>query len=132
MITYYVSRDSVIQAKLQKELDEALGPYDDATNPVVSFEQAKRLPYLEAVINETLRLHSTSGLGLPRVVPQGGMSILGKYFPEGTVLSVPTYSIHRNEHIWGDDVDRFRPERWFEKDDTVLQKAFNPFSYGPR
>ena len=77
----------MVQQKLQRELDEALGNDDD---PVSTFEQVKRLPYLEAVINESLRLHSTSGIGLPRIVPEGGLTVCGRFFPEGTVLSVPS------------------------------------------
>lgn len=118
-----------MQAKLQKELDEALAHEDD---PVASFEQVKRLPYLEAVINETLRIHSTSGIGLPREVPEGGLTVIGKTFPPGTVLSVPTYTIHRDKRVWGEDVEAFRPERWFEQDQAEIQKTFNPFSFGPR
>lgn len=118
-----------MQAKLQKELDEALAHEDD---PNASFEQVKRLPYLEAVINETLRIHSTSGIGLPREVPEGGLTVMGKTFPPGTVLSVPTYTIHRDKRVWGEDVEAFRPERWFEQDQAEIQKTFNPFSFGPR
>lgn len=110
-------------------MDEQLGHDDD---PVADSEQVKHLPYLEAVINEALRIHSTSAIGLPRLVPEGGLNVLGKYFPEGTVLSVPSYTIHRNKEVWGEDADAFRPERWFERDPAALQKAFNPFSYGPR
>ena len=99
---------------------------------MASSEIVKRLPYLEAVINEGLRLHSTAGVGLPRVTPEGGLNVLGKFFPEGTVLSVPSYTIHRNLEIWGNDVEVFRPERWFERDQAGIQKTFNPFSHGPR
>ena len=128
-ITYYLAQNPAIQSKLQAELDEALGHEDD---PIASAEIVKRLPYLEAVINESLRLHSTSAIGLPRVVPEGGLYVLGKFFPEGTVLSVPSYTIHRNPEIWGHEVETFRPERWFEQDQSGIQKTFNPFSYGPR
>ena len=119
----------MVQQKLQRELDEALGNDDD---PVSTFEQVKRLPYLEAVINESLRLHSTSGIGLPRIVPEGGLTVCGRFFPEGTVLSVPSYTIHRDIETWGEDADSFRPERWFECDEKAIQKTFNPFSFGPR
>ncbi len=115
--------------KLQKELDEQLGTEDEL---VTTGQQSKRLPYLDACINEALRLHSTSALGLPRVVPEGGFSVLDQFFPEGTVLSVPSYSIHRDKGIWGDDVEVYRPERWFERDQADIQKTFNPFSFGPR
>lgn len=60
------------------------------------------------------------------------MHVSGKFFPEGTVLSVPSYTIHRDPEIWGNDVEVFRPERWFEQDQAGIQKTFNPFSYGPR
>ncbi|KAI5116460.1 hypothetical protein M0805_005873 [Coniferiporia weirii] len=128
-ITYHIAHNPAVQAKLHKELDDALGTDDD---PVSSFEQVKRLPYLEAVINETLRIHSTSAIGLPRVVPEGGLTVLGKTFPEGTVLSVPSYTIHRDTGVWGADAEVFRPERWFELDQAEMQRAFNPFSFGPR
>lgn len=128
-ISYYIALHPRVQEKLQKELDEASGTEDDG---VFTYEQVKRLPYLEAVINEGLRVHSTSSLGLPRVAPEGGLTIKGVHFPQGTVLSVPTYTIHRNTQAWGEDADQFRPERWFERDHAAMQKAFNPFSYGPR
>lgn len=118
-----------MQKKLQKELDEALGNEDD---PVTTFEQVKRLTYLQAVIDEALRIHSTSGIGLPRVAPEGGLTIGEHYFPEGTILSVPTYTIHRDSEVWGNDPEAFRPERWFEQDQKAIQRTFNPFSFGPR
>lgn len=79
-----------------------------------------------------MRIHSTSALGLPRVVPEGGLTILGQYFPPGTVLSVPSYTIHRDTTVWGEDTETYRPERWFERDPASIQKTFNPFSTGPR
>lgn len=121
-----------MQRKLQAELDGALANDDDA---VTNYDAVKRLPYLQAVIDEALRIHSTSGIGLPRIVPEGGLTVCGEWFPEGTVLSVPTYTIHRDKEVWGEDVDAFRPERWFEggaEKDKERQKAFNPFSFGPR
>ena len=61
------------------------------------------------------------------------MKIHDHFFKQGTVLSVPSYTIHRDVEVWGGDASVFRPERWFERaDDTSMQKAFNPFSYGSR
>ena len=128
-IAYHLAQNPDIQSTLQAELDEALGHED---SPIAPWEIVKRLPYLEAVVNEALRLHSTSAMGLPRVVPEGGLYVSGKFFPEGTVLSVPSYTIHRDREIWGDDVEVFRPERWFERDQAEIQKMFDPFSTGPR
>ncbi|KIP11869.1 hypothetical protein PHLGIDRAFT_82811 [Phlebiopsis gigantea 11061_1 CR5-6] len=128
-IVYYLARYPEVQRKLQRELDEALAMEDET---VSTYEQVKRLPYLQACIDEALRIHATSGIGLPRLVPEGGLTVCGEFFPEGTVLSVPTYTIHRNTEVWGKDADTFRPERWFEQDKTAMQKTFNPFSFGPR
>lgn len=128
-ITYHLAHNPTVQRKLHRELDEALGHEDD---PVSTFDQVKKLPYLEAVINEALRIHSTSAMGLARLVPEGGLTVAGKTFPEGTVLSVPSYTIHRDREVWGEDIEEFRPERWFEGDQTAIQNTFNPFSFGPR
>ncbi|KAI2631766.1 cytochrome P450 [Xylaria nigripes] len=129
-LLYYVARTPGVLAKVQGELDAAI---PDHETKVPDFESIRNLPYLEAVINETLRIHSTSGIGLPRQIPSTsqGISLNGHYFPPGTVLSVPTYSIHHSREIWGDDADEYRPERW--ENLTLRQKnAFIPFSYGPR
>lgn len=128
-ILYYLAGSPATQSKLQKELDEQLGTEDET---VTTGQQVKRLPYLDACINEALRLHSTSSLGLPRIVPPGGLTIVDQFIPEGTVVSVPSYSIHRDKAIWGEDVEAFRPERWFERNQADIQKTFNPFSVGPR
>ena len=128
-ITYYLARHPDVQRKLQAELDEALGLEEG----VVSYESVKKLRYLDACIFEAQRVHSASGLGLPRIVPEGGLEVCGKFFKEGTVLSVPTYSIHRDEGVWGKDVDSFWPERWLQGNDvSAMQKTFNTFSFGPR
>jgi benzoate 4-monooxygenase len=105
---------------------------DDDT--VTTFDAVKRLPYLQAVIDESLRLHSTSAIGLPRIVPDGApLAAAGHAWVPGTVLSVPSFSIHRDQEVWGADADAFRPERWFEEErKDVMQRTFNPFSFGPR
>jgi benzoate 4-monooxygenase len=127
-ILYWVTKTPEVLKKLQKELDEAIPAGVD----VPSFEMVKDLKYMQNVINETLRIHSTSSLGLPRVVPPGeGIVLLGHHFPSYTVLSVPAYTIHHSKEIWGSDADEFVPDRWNNL--TERQKnGFIPFSYGPR
>jgi benzoate 4-monooxygenase len=128
-LLFHVVRTPGVMQKLQAELDASLPEGLD----VPTFDMVRDLPYLNAVVNETLRFHSTSGIGLPRQIPHGGkgMQYNGHYFPPGTVLSVPTYSIHHSKEIWGPDADDFNPERWANL--TPRQKnAFIPFSFGPR
>ncbi|KAH9937982.1 cytochrome P450 monooxygenase pc-bph [Amylocystis lapponica] len=127
-IIYYVSRDARVKEKLQAELDTAL----DVDAELAHYELVRHLPYLDAVINEGLRLFSTVGGSLPRVVPEGGLTVLGETFKEGTVLSVQAYTVHRDPDVWGVDAEDFRPERWLEGDAKELHKAFSPYSLGPR
>jgi benzoate 4-monooxygenase len=129
-LLYYVARTPGVLQKLQKELDAAI---PDSDTRVPDFESVRNLPYLEAVINEVLRIHATSGIGLPRQIPAGspGIVLQGHHFPAGTVLSVPTYTMHHSKKIWGDDADEYRPERW-EHVTPRQRNAFIPFSYGPR
>ncbi|KAF3771129.1 cytochrome P450 [Cryphonectria parasitica EP155] len=130
-LLFHVARTPGCLDKLQAELDTAIPDGVD----VPSYDMVRDLPYLQNVVNETLRYHSTSGIGLPRQIPQDsgaqGVTILGHYFPPGTVLSVPSYTIHHSKVIWGPDADEFRPERW-DSVTTRQKNAFIPFSYGPR
>ncbi|KAK3359561.1 putative benzoate 4-monooxygenase cytochrome P450 [Lasiosphaeria hispida] len=128
-LLFHVVRTPGVVEKLRAELDAAIPDTVD----VPTFEMVKDLPYLQAVISETLRHHSTSGIGLPRQVPgdSPGVHIHGHFFPAGTVLSVPTYSVHHSTEIWGPDANEFRPERW-EMLTTRQKNAFIPFSHGPR
>jgi benzoate 4-monooxygenase len=129
-LLYHVVRTPGVLQKLRAELDAAL-PKDLY---VPTFDLVRDLPYLSAVVNETLRFHSTSGIGLPRQIPDNsqGIHFKGQYFPPGTILSVPTYSIHHSTEIWGADADEFKPERWQGGLTDRQKNAFIPFSHGPR
>lgn len=137
VIIFYLARNTDAQKKLQMELDDALGPpsaesSDETDLGSSCYEQLKDLTYLRDAINEGLRLYSTIGLGLPRVVPEEGLTICGETFAAGTVVSVPSYTVHRDKTIWGEDADKYVPERWSRGDSAAMQKAFAPFSVGPR
>ncbi|OSX61370.1 hypothetical protein POSPLADRAFT_1145439 [Postia placenta MAD-698-R-SB12] len=130
--TYYLARNPRIQAKLQAELDTAL---DGIDSDVASYDAVKDLPYLGAVINEGLRLHATVGVGLPCVVPPGGLTVLGHHLKEGSVVSSPIYSLQRSEAVWGENAREFYPERWLEASADAkkeMMRSFAPFSVGPR
>ncbi|KAF7195849.1 Benzoate 4-monooxygenase [Pseudocercospora fuligena] len=119
-----------IVSRLQAELDAAI----PADADIATHAQVKHLPFLRRCIDEAMRLHSTSAIGLPRLVTsKGGVQHNGEFFPQGSVLSVPSYTIHHLEEVWGPDVEEFRPDRWLPENLTARQKiCFNPFSFGPR
>lgn len=70
--------------QLLAEIDEnnAVG---ELSNPV-TFAEAQRMPYLQAVIQEGIRIHPAVGMLLLRIVSEGGAELAGRHFPE--VVSV--------------------------------------------
>lgn len=75
-----------VYVKLRNEIREA--EERGAAHDPITFEEAQAMPYLQRVMKEALRMHSSTGLPLWRVVPEGGAEISGKYFPPG-VSHVP-------------------------------------------
>lgn len=74
-VLYYLLLNPGCLQKLRSEID---------TFPAApSFKTTQQMPYLQAVLKEALRIHPATGLPLERVVPEGGATICGRYFPEG-------------------------------------------------
>lgn len=68
--------------RLYEELIEA-EKQNGLTRPFPTWKEVRDLPYLDACINEAIRLHPPFCLPFERVVPKGGMTICGQYFPKG-------------------------------------------------
>lgn len=119
--------------KLRIELDEAAARGELSDPP--TFAETQNLPYLQACIKEALRMHPATGLPLWRQVPQGGATICGQYFPEGTNVGINSWVAHRNHEVWGKNADEFRPERWLESSEDKLRDMnalHMPFGLGSR
>ncbi|AEO61226.1 cytochrome P450 monooxygenase [Thermothelomyces thermophilus ATCC 42464] len=95
---------------LQAEIDEGIRD-GRISSPITSAEAAK-LPYLQAVIYETLRIHPPLTATPFKVVPPEGDTIDGKRVPGGTLVAPDFWTTSRNRALFGPDVDVFRPERW--------------------
>ena len=91
------------------------------------------MPYLQAVIYESMRLFPANGLPLARVSPRERMQIIGHYFGPGVQLRVYSWALHRNKNIFGEDALQFKPERWQDKERSRDQhRAFFSFGYRAR
>ncbi|QKX59663.1 uncharacterized protein TRUGW13939_06803 [Talaromyces rugulosus] len=101
---------------------------------IFSLEMANDMPYLQAVMWEAMRLHPAIGMNIGRRVPQGGVTIDGRYYPEGTTLSMNAWVINRDKKTFGEDSDAFRPERWMEDSERVgdMKRIFFSFGAGAR
>ncbi|KAL7102046.1 hypothetical protein ACP275_08G095300 [Erythranthe tilingii] len=69
------------------------------------------LVYLQAIVKETMRLHPAAPLGGAREFTED-TTVGGYLVPKGTWLIVNAWKLHRDPHVWGDDVMEFRPERF--------------------
>jgi cytochrome P450 len=77
-ILYYLIRNPHSMRKLQQELDEAA--QSGKLSQPGTFSEASKLPYLQAVIKEGLRIHPAVGMQMPRVIPAGGKELAGHFF----------------------------------------------------
>ncbi|KAK4943603.1 hypothetical protein LTR10_016898 [Elasticomyces elasticus] len=112
---YYLLKNPHCLKKLVAEVDEQTEGLLRQT--VVTYDQANKMPYLQAVMNEALRMHSIVGHSMQRVVPRGGVQIGEYYIPSGTIIGTSPYVLGRSEGIYGPDAKMFRPERWLEDGD---------------
>ena len=85
-IVYYLIKNPRVLRKLREELMESLGRSEEERKRV-AMKEAPQLPYLQAVIKESLRI-LPNGLHFPRVVPKGGLTLAGRFFPEGVSHSI--------------------------------------------
>jgi cytochrome P450 len=97
-----------ISAKLLEEIATA------SPKSPISDAEAKKLPYLQGIIKEGLRMCPPASGLLSKDVPAGGDYINGIFVPEGTSIGWSSWGIFRNKQFWGEDANLFRPERWLE------------------
>ncbi|KAG5670858.1 hypothetical protein PVAND_001092 [Polypedilum vanderplanki] len=118
------------QAKVIDEMHRVIGNNPDI--PFTDFDKLNELHYLEMVINEALRLMPVVPFVF-RSVDSEITSHEGYIIPPNANLIIPIFKIQRNKTFWGEDADKFRPER-FEKENIkkVNSYAFLPFTRGPR
>ncbi|KAB8106510.1 hypothetical protein EE612_040883 [Oryza sativa] len=114
----------------QEKLREEVATECDGKVP--TGDMLNKLKLVNMFLLETLRLYGPVAFIQRRVNAElelGGITV-----PEGTVLSIPIATIHRDKEVWGEDADIFKPER-FENGVSKAGKypnALLSFSSGPR
>jgi len=103
---YELSKDSKKQDRLYREIQEVCG------EDTVTEEHLPRLPYLNAVFHETLRLHAPVSLLPARLV--GQTTTLGGYqVPAGTEVIINVYGCNMSNKEW-DEPEEWSPERFLD------------------
>lgn len=123
-----------IQERLRNEVRHYYKATANApTNQSTVTSDIDSLPYLQAVCNETLRMHHAVPM-----MHRGSVEdvvIAGQAFPKGTNFRIPIRAFNYSPSLWKSDPTRFDPERWI--DDPALggakdKNALMTFSAGAR
>jgi cytochrome P450 len=127
--TYYLLRNPPVYKKLQDEVRSL--PTDDE----LTIANLSCLPYLRAVLKESLRVYPAVPAAMDRVVPPEGRTISGHFVPGGTWVGVPQLAANHSTSNFVEP-HSFIPERYMEKHDPQFdgdnKTVVQPFSTGPR
>ncbi|GLB39979.1 putative cytochrome P450 [Lyophyllum shimeji] len=118
-ILVYLSKNPHVQDRLREEINTKLGS-GDPTWDTITYD----MPYLAAVVQETLRLHPSVG-EVNRIAQEDDVLPLSTPFidakgrevseisvAKGTTVTVPITYINKSTELWGETAKDFRPERW--------------------
>ncbi|KAG8215922.1 cytochrome P450 [Butyriboletus roseoflavus] len=123
---YAMTQASEVQTKLRDELLSV-----DTDTP--SMDELMALPYLDAVVRETLRVHppvpNTSRIAMKDDVLPVEKSYTDRYgvvrntimIAKGDPILIPILAMNRSEELWGPDSHDFKPERWNNVPEAVSQ-----------
>lgn len=136
---YYALKTPDTMTLLQQELDSVEMSYP------VSWQscQGQKLPYLDAVIKESLRLHPPPTILSERVVGEAGLQLPdGRQLPAGTIVGMNGWVLQHCREVYGPETEKFKPARWLRgeaegADDYAariqkMQRATLTFGFGPR
>ncbi|KAI6370608.1 hypothetical protein MCOR25_004152 [Pyricularia grisea] len=126
---YLLLKNPTAYRKAQQEVDDLCG------REPITVEHLSKMPYITAVLRETLRLHST----IPAFVVEAieDTVIGGKYaVPKDQAIFLMLLESHRDPKVYGDDAEEFKPERMldeqFERRNCEFPNCWKPFGNGMR
>ncbi|KAF2272549.1 bifunctional P-450/NADPH-P450 reductase [Westerdykella ornata] len=126
---YYLLKNPDAYDKAQQEVDNVIG------KDPINVDHLSKLPYLAAVLRETLRLTPTAPLiGLQA---KEDTTLGGKYqVKKGVPIVALLHNIHRDPTVYGEDNEAFRPERMLDENFKRLNEQYpncwKPFGNGMR
>ncbi|KAF2225315.1 putative P450 monooxygenase [Elsinoe ampelina] len=130
---YLLSTHSDIQTRLREEVRTAFNP----SHPEDLASTLERLPLLNGICSETLRLYPTVPVTVRR--SNRPTTLLDRSIPAGTDVVISPWVTNRLPALWGKNADKFLPERWINPDGTPNNSggaesnyAYLTFLQGPR
>ncbi|KAL3484492.1 cytochrome P450 [Aspergillus germanicus] len=111
-LCYYLATTPEAQEKLHAELSDAQCLY------LAPFDQVKAIPYLEGIVREAYRLHTSSSATLQRVTGPSGLVLPnGCTLPSGIYVGCPAGTVNRDKGVFGADAEVYNPARWMKGSD---------------
>lgn len=120
---YLLGKHPEVQEKIFQEIIEI----ESSTNDLV--EQLQKMTYLNAVLNESMRLYPPAWITDRQNVEDDNMGQF--YIKKGTLIGVSFYELHRNPKYW-ENPNEFIPERFLGEQRKQSMQYFYPFGAGPR
>ena len=121
---YALSQNPAVETRLEEELSGVLG------TRAIEVADVPRLPYLHAVINESLRLYPPAYIMAREVVEP---CEIGGYTLRPTSTIIFSQWVMQRDPRFYEDPEAFRPERWLDGlADRLPAGAYFPFGDGPR
>nr|ATN29100.1 CYP6X2 [Apolygus lucorum] len=124
---YELAYHQVVQDKVRREIDQVIDKFGG-----VNYQALHEMPYLDQVINETIRKYPTLHT-LTRVCTKP-YQVPGTEFviEEGIQVLIPVYSLHHDPQYFPDP-ERFDPDRFSDNNkSSITPFTFLPFGEGPR
>jgi cytochrome P450 len=103
------------QKRAQAELDAVVG-----RSRIPTFSDAPSLPYIEALVKETLRWRSPAPMGVAHTSTEDDW-YEGMYIPKGTMCMANQWQCDRDPALYGDDAAMFNPERFLDEHGRIVQ-----------
>jgi cytochrome P450 len=144
-LTFYILNNEVYRERLQNELAPLMHGYPDK---MPSWAELEKLPFMQALLKETLRLSYGVMHRLPRVSPDQPVRYGDWLIPPGASSSIvvwwglytdhlqipvgmSAYMMHSDPSVY-DEPFEFKPERWLNNVTPAMNRNLVPFSKGSR
>lgn len=124
---YELAKKQEVQKRVQAEIDS----YLERHNNRVTYDCITEMPYLDACIDETLRLYPVLGV-LTREVMEAYTLPSGLKLDKGLRIHIPVHHIHRNPDNFPEP-EEYKPERFLgDNKKDIKPHTYLPFGEGPR
>ncbi|KAH9836723.1 cytochrome P450 monooxygenase CYP63 [Rhodofomes roseus] len=134
-VVYLLAMYPAVAKRLREEIFDVCGANGNPTHDLI-----RKMPYMNAVLNETLRLFPGAPMGIRNAIHEVLLPTAeGEpplYLPGKARVTWLSLHLHRRKDLWGDDADEFDPNRWIDPKRLARVEErpsmYIPFLSGPR